>query len=86
VVRITRGDGVSATLYLDQKTNLLRQMIYRSEGSRAVESYGEYKPVAGVQVAHRRITVEGATTFDLTVDKAEVNGQVPAGAFEKPKK
>ena len=29
---------------------------------------------------------EGATTFDLTVDKAEINGQVPAAAFEKPKK
>jgi len=86
VVVITRPDGVSATLYLDQKTLLMRQMTYRSESSRAVESYGEYQPVKGIQVPFRRLTSDGMTVFDLDLKKVEFDVAVAPAEFEKPQK
>ncbi len=86
VVRVTRQDGVSATLYLDQKSFLLRQMIYRSEDSRAVETYADYRPIKGIQMAHRRVTTEGMTSFDVTMEKIAIDEPVAPGLFEKPKK
>lgn len=84
VVRVTRKDGVSSVLYIDQKTRLLTRQSYSAEGSSASETYTDYKDVGGIQVAHRRVTTEGSTRFDMTVTKIQFNVTVPAEAFAKP--
>jgi hypothetical protein len=85
VVRVTRGDGIASVLYIDKKTKLLTRQSYSAEGSSASETYTDYKVVSGIQVAHRRLTTEGSTRFDMSVTKVQFNVTVPAEAFAKPK-
>jgi hypothetical protein len=64
---------------------MLTRQSYSAEGSSASETYTDYKNVGGIQVAHRRVTTEGSTRFDMTVTKAQFNVTIPAEAFAKPK-
>ncbi len=86
VVQVTRSDGLSTTLFFDQKSYLLRRQSYRSEDSSAVETYDDYKKVGGLAVAHHRVTTEGPTRFDMTITNVKFNVDVPPSLFQKPKK
>lgn len=85
VLRIVRSDGeVSATLYLDPKTHLLRAMTYDEQGSQTVERYDDYKRVDGIQVAHRRQTQSPDATLDVTVTEVRFNEAMGPALFEQP--
>ena len=86
-VRLTRVDGkVSVTLYLDKKTFLLRRMTYSAEGNVATEDYRDYKEIGGIQVAHRRRIADAASSFEVTVEKAQFNLELDEKVFVKPSK
>jgi hypothetical protein len=84
-LRITRGDGeVSAVLYLDPGTHLVRAMTYTEDGSETVERYDDYKRVSGIQVAHRRQTRNADTVLDLTVTELRFDAPLSPELFTRP--
>ena len=85
VVRVSRADGSAATtLFIAKKTYLLSRMTYAAQGASAVESFSDYRDVDGVKVAHRRVTTDAMTTFDVTMTKVKINPELDAKLFEKP--
>lgn len=85
-VRVTRGDGkVSATLLLDKKTHLPAMLTYTEQGIESVESYDEYRPVEGIQVAHRRRTDNQDAVLDIELTSVTFNGAMAPSLFTAPK-
>jgi len=85
VVHLERGDGkVAANLYFDKKTKMLVRMVYDENGGRNVETYGGYKAVSGIQIAHTRSTSAPDTGSSVTIDTVEINGTVDPAIFNKP--
>ena len=69
---------------------LLVRMAYPEQGGVTVDSYGDYRAVSGVQVAHKRETrnvADGKNTQEsavLEVTKAEINPKFDAAVFARP--
>lgn len=85
-VRVTSPDGaVSVTVYLDKKTHLIASMTYAEQGVESVEVYGDYKPVDGIQIAHRRQTRSLDATLIIEVTQVAFNQPMEAGVFAEPK-
>ena len=85
VVSLTSPDGeFTVHLFVVQKTKLLLEIRYSDGGSEAVEHFGDYKDVNGVQVAHQRDSKGGGEASSLTVTKVELDPTVDAKAFDKP--
>lgn len=84
-LRITRGDReVSAVLYLDRKSRLVRAMTYTEQGNETVERYDDYKRVGGIQVAHQRQTRNPDATLEVTVTDVTFNATLSPELFTKP--
>ena len=86
-VLVRSGDGLyEATLLLDPKTHLVFRVLYSVQGETLFDEYRDYKPVAGVQVAHkvRTLNLLLQVPVEITYDKVQINAGVPADAFDKP--
>ena len=91
LVTLTSADRKhQATLYIDAKTKLLVRMAYPEQGGVTVDTYGDYRAVSGVQVAHKRETrnvADGKNTQEsavLEVTRAEINPKFDAAVFARP--
>ncbi len=87
-VLVRSADGLyEAILLLDPKTHLLYRVVYQVEGETLFDEYAEYKAVAGVQVAHKIKTVNLLlqVPVEISYDKVQINGGLPAGAFDRAK-
>nr|HEX4319043.1 pitrilysin family protein [Kofleriaceae bacterium] len=76
--------GVDVTLYFDKATKLMTRMTYDEGGFTSSDEFADYKPIDGVQIAHKRPTHDRARDIELTVKKAEVNVQIAPSSFVKP--
>ena len=86
VVALIDPGGTTVTLYLDAQTKLLSRMTYQEGGVEATETFGDYKKVNGVQIAHRRVTRGDDADFDVTVESVELNPTIDPATFAKPEK
>jgi len=85
VVQLTRADGkATVKLYLDKKTHLLTQMSYAEGGEEAVEAFGDYKKIKGIQIAHTRNSRSPQGTFDTVVKSMVFDAKVDDATFAKP--
>ncbi len=75
------------TLLLDIKTHLVYRVLYSVQGETLFDEYGDYKPVNGVQVAHKVKTVNLLlqVPVEIQYDKVQVNAGLPSGAFDRAK-
>jgi zinc protease len=86
-VRVRSPDGAyEVLLLLDVKTHLVYRVVYSVEGNLIFDEYADYKPVNGVQIAHKVKTVNLLlqAPVDIEYQKIEVNAGLPAGTFDKP--
>jgi zinc protease len=85
-LRITRADGLSADVFLDPKTHLVRLVSYEEAPGRiTVERMDDYRAVQGLQVAHRRLTKSPDADLDVRVESVTINGAIAADVFARPK-
>jgi zinc protease len=87
VIRVERGDGkIAVDLYIAKATKLLSRMVYSDPetGKKMTDDFGDYKPVSGIKVAHKRASAGSgrATTYEIT--KVEFDGKVDDAIFAKP--
>jgi len=90
-LKLTQKDGDVSTIYLDADSYLeLKDEAVRNVRGQATDvenSFGNYKQVDGLTLAYSIETkIKGAPAPQtITVDKVEVNPDIPAGRFDKPK-
>ncbi len=85
VVLVTHPNGKhTVTLYINKKTKMLDRMTYTEAGESAVENFSDYKPTKGIKFAQRRHSKGPSGVFDSSIDKVEVDVNVPDSAFAKP--
>ncbi len=87
---VTRKLSESFFLLLDPDTFFIAMRVDRpltADGRRMaiVTRYADFRPVAGVLVAHRiAVEVNGKLTQEARLDAVEPNPRLPAGAFSPP--
>jgi zinc protease len=85
VVQLISGDGRStATIYLDKKTKLIRQLAYPEGGRTTIDVFSGYRTVDGVQIAHQRQSKSGNESAELTVERVELDPAVDPAIFARP--
>lgn len=85
VVRVTSADRrFTATLAFDKKTHMLVESRYPGAGGETVDTFGDYRAVSGVQIAHRRRSEGGGEKSELTITKVEIDPTVADSVFDRP--
>lgn len=85
VINLVSADGKStATLFIDRKTKRLVQLAYPEQGRVTVDTFGDWKTVDGVEIAHKRVSKSGEETAELTVEAVEIDPKVDPAIFVKP--
>jgi len=86
VVELRKADGsLRTTLWLDARTRMLARLVYEQDGEQSVESYSDYRPVAGLQMAFAQRQSGPSGQVELTLSEIKVNAGLPAGLFDRPK-
>jgi hypothetical protein len=83
-IAISSPFGVDLTLSFDKQTMLLRRMSYDISGELNVDDFTDYRPVAGLQIAHKRISTAGGRTTTVDLSKVTVNPKIDPAIFKKP--
>jgi len=81
-------DKWAVRLHINKKTKLLDEMSYQEGGEMSSETYGDYRPVAGIMIAHSRKTTQKMmgknAVFDIKIKKVELNPAVDPAVFTRP--
>jgi hypothetical protein len=84
-ILVTSPDGKrSVTLFIEKKKKRLSGMAYSEQGVSAEESYGDYKVVNGIDIAHQRTTKSAQVDLTTTVTSAAINPAIDPSIFAKP--
>jgi zinc protease len=83
VLRAPFGD-VSVSLFIDKKTKLIGRMSYSDGGSAESDSFADYRDVAGIKLAFKRVSSGGGRSTQLEVKTFEVDPKLDATVFDKP--
>ncbi|HSK02633.1 MAG TPA: insulinase family protein [Kofleriaceae bacterium] len=75
--------GLDVALYVDRKTKLITRMTYTEGRSTQTDTFGDYKVVGGLQIAHRRHSTGGRET-ELKIKTVELDPTIDPKVFEKP--
>ncbi len=86
VALISPDDESSVVLYIDKKTNLLFGMEHSEQGIKALQLFGDYKKVDGIQVAHARTLISTEQQLDANVTEMTFNAKIDTTQFDKPAK
>lgn len=76
VVQLRSPDSTyTAKLLLDPQTKLIFRIVYDLAGQEAIDEFGDYKPIGGVQVAHRYRTENPflGVVLDVTYTDVKIN-------------
>lgn len=85
-VRVTRANPDTAViLYLDQKTHLLRRLVYTEQGVQGTESFADYRSIKGIQVAHQRQTDSPDASMKVQVTSVTFDTPIDDAIFAFPK-
>lgn len=66
VLTITPKDGAPFDAWFDAKTHLLARVVEKQEGSTVTTNYSDYRPEAGVVLAHKIVSGNGDADYDST--------------------
>lgn len=85
VLEISDEAGHATRFYLDPESHLIVKTAHEAGGPKTETHYEDYRPVNGVQVAHK-ITVfqNGAKGAELNLTEVQVNAEVDPALFKKP--
>ena len=87
---VTAKSGLVATVYLDAKSYLevrTTRKVKQMGQELDVDAYpGDYRPEAGVMMAHSMETSTAGMTMKMTVDKIEINAPLEDAIFKMPAK
>lgn len=72
------------TLLIDSKSKLLLGLEYVDQGGKTSERYGDYKKVAGLQVAHTRSTIGAQVNMELKIDSFRFDTAISESVFLRP--
>lgn len=85
-VRVVSADGaLSVVLFIDKKSKVLGGMEYSDQGVKALETYGDYRRVGGLQIAHRRDTDSPQLDLSIQLDEVKIDDKLAPLLFVKPK-
>ncbi len=89
-LKVTRKDGDIVYVYLDaeQFLELKHKQKTKLPGGQEIESeaaMSDYKEVGGILFPHSMEMKAGPGTMSMTLDKIELNPDLPASRFEMPK-
>jgi outer membrane lipoprotein-sorting protein len=90
-LRLTEKDGDVTTIYLDAESYLeLKEetsRVVRGQATDVETTFGDYKKVSGVTMPFTiEVKTKGAPAAQvITIDKVEINSDVPASRFDMPK-
>lgn len=76
--------GIDLVLAFDPQTMLLRRMSYTIAGEQNVDDFTAYRDVAGLKIAHQRVSTAGGRITTLELDKVQVNPKIDPAIFKKP--
>jgi predicted Zn-dependent peptidase len=84
VVRLgTPFGGIELALFIDRKTKLVSKMTYTEGRTTQTDTFGDYKDVRGLKIAHRRHSTGGRET-KLEIKSVELDPKVDPKVFDKP--
>lgn len=85
VIEISDEAGHATRFYLDPQTHLIVKTAHNAEGQNTETLYADYRPVNGVQVAHKTTVFQNGTkAAEITFTEVQVNADVDPAVFKKP--
>jgi hypothetical protein len=85
-LELTMPTGVKREILFDSSSHLLKKESWTVGGTPLEITYDDYRPVDGVQIAHRLQLLRGSELYDVVVQRAVVNGVVGERVFDFPRK
>jgi hypothetical protein len=85
LVRVRGAEGHVATLAIHAGTHELRRMSYRgATGGETTETFGDYRRISGIAVAHERETAGPQQSMKLTIERVRFGQPIDPARFAKP--
>lgn len=85
-VHFTPEKGRPVRRYFDVESGLfVREIVTASDGTEAISTISDYRPIAGVLVPFKRVTNVRNHRTEYIIKQAEKNVNLPQGAFAIPK-
>jgi zinc protease len=86
LVRVRSPAGYEVVLAIHDGTSELRRMTYTGPtGGETVDTFGDYRRVGGIAIAHERETVGPQQTMKLTIERVRFDEPIPPARFAKPR-
>ena len=85
-IEVTTMSGVKRHVFFDSQTHLIVEEAGTIGGIEEQIFYDDYRPVNGLKIPYKIVLHRGPETYDITVTRAEVNGQVGERVFDFPRK
>ncbi len=84
VITLSTTKGIQIKMYFNAVSGLLmREEIPQGEIVKIFD-YDNYKPINGIQTAHKITTKVGAETFEINLDSVQYNQQIAKSNFDFP--
>ena len=83
-VELSTAAGVKQEFFFDPQTHLLIKQAETIGGATEEISYGDYRPEAGVEIAHQLELRRGSETYAIQITNVSVNGSVGERVFDLP--
>ena len=85
VIEIADEAGHATRFYLDPQSHLVVKTSHEASGQKTETFYADYRPVSGVQVAHKTTVLQNGTkAAEITFTEVQVNAEVDPAGFKKP--
>ncbi|HSF41453.1 MAG TPA: hypothetical protein VLT87_16760, partial [Thermoanaerobaculia bacterium] len=85
VIEIADEAGHATRFYLDPQSHLVVKTSHEASGQKTETFYADYRPVSGVQVAHKTTVLQNGTkAAEITFTEVQVNAEVDPAVFKKP--
>lgn len=85
VVAVSDGQGHTTRLSIDPESHRVVKTAFDTPGGTSETVYADYRPVAGVQVAHTVTALQNGTPMvELKISEVQVNAAVDEALFKKP--
>jgi zinc protease len=85
VIEISDEAGHATRFYLDPESHLIVKTAHEDGGETTETLYSDYRPVDGVQIAHKTTVLQNGTkAAEITFTEVQVNPEVVPEVFKKP--
>jgi hypothetical protein len=83
---LTTPTGVKRHLFFDTRTHLIVKEAALISGTNQEIYYSDYRVIEGVQLPHKMELHRGEESYDVTINRAVINGTVGERVFDFPRK